>query len=903
MKDCRNSIPSERIRVFISSAQSNENWVAWRDVRQRIKDTLRQCVYLNPFIIEDEGSVTRSSQFFQRQVERTDVMVLLVKGEVRSGTATEYSLATKLNKPLLVYFIDDDNPNLDVIKLKRDIQTFDRCTFHQVTDFDDIEIKIHNDLMNNIIRAFQDTPYVSQLDNRSSIITEIHEDSVFNIASTPSKTEINKFNSCYKYFFDRLRLGDLQKNSEPAELHVFGCALLDWLITGKWEINDTEIIKFIMQFSDTFRNLDWLQKRWDAIRSYIKGDLEKALSDEEKALNLAREAHESYWIINDILIDCRNIEIEINSQNSKASLYGKYQEELSTQRMMVCLPITDRYLININDYIEKDEFREETATPYTELYGSNLSYAITDLANYLFSAAVYGSNTHMQFTRNVFIKIMNRYSEIIDDSTFAFTALRQYVLLGNAKEFKLYIKSSWDKQYTTIASKADEIWRITENVPITKRDATKQTAFTFLGLYMSDPIFAEATAYILKFSDSVQSHNSEIFFESILANIDRINANEVIRILIPIITERRFILGYKLSHIILYMDLCNVEEQNLEKLAIALKEQLPYIIDRNGDPQMISTLIDRSREIFGDLELLDGNGLHGLQEIIYKINLGYENTYSLLDAEINSARIQFEKNNAKGVFYGFSTNPYSMISAIVRKEKDNNKIDNLIINSFVPLAIDVLNSEASVQTKEPCVACLCDIISSFYKRNIQIPETLIQASQTIDVEKGTDIFLLNSRKAFEIRVLMLKIIAGITDTKSLFHWCIEFNNLDIREKIVVIDCLEKYLFYKKDSTEIDSLIISIVLQCSTEKHADIRRIAIRCLSYAIESKYRETLIIALNRAVYDPSSNVRGALLYLCEEKIIPNELSTSFTSLLSNDANYIIRKRALDYISTQSTM
>ena len=116
------------------------------------------------------------------------------------------------------------------------------------------------------------------------------------------------------------------------------------------------------------------------------------------------------------------------------------------------------------------------------------------------------------------------------------------------------------------------------------------------------------------------------------------------------------------------MDLCNVEEQNLEKLAIALKEQLPYIIDRNGDPQMISTLIDRSREIFGDLELLDGNGLHGLQEIIYKINLGYENTYSLLDAEINSARIQSE-NNAKGVFYGFSTNPYSMISAIVRKEK------------------------------------------------------------------------------------------------------------------------------------------------------------------------------------------------------------------------------------------
>lgn len=903
MTECGKGIPSERVRVFISSAQSNENRVAWRDVRQRIKDTLSQCVYLNPFIIEDEGSVTPSNQFFLRQVERTDVMILLVKGEVRSGTTTEYALATKLNKPLLVYFIDDDNPNLDVIELKSDIQTIDRCTYHQVTDFDDIEIKIHNDLMNNIIRAFQDKPYVSQFYNRSSIITEIHQDSILNLASTPSKTEINKFNSCYKYFFDRLRLGDLQKDSEPAELHIFGCTLLDWLVTGKWEVSDTEIINFIMKCSDTFRSLDWLQKRWDAIRSYIKGDLEKALSDEEKALNLAREAHESYWVINDILIDCRNIEIEINNQNNKVFLYGKYQEELLTQKMMVCLPITDRYLININDYIEKDEFRKETATPYTELYGSNLSYAMTDLANYLFSTAVYGSNTHMQFTRNVFIKIMNRYSEIIDDNTFAFTALRQYVLLGNAKEFKLYIESSWDKQYSAITSQADEVWRITENTPIAKRDAIKQTVFTFLGLYMSDTIFTEATAYILKFSYSVQSHNSEIFFESILENIDRINANEIIQVIIPIIAERRFILGNKLSHIILYMDLCNVEEQNLYKLASTLKEQLPYIINKNGDPQMISTLIDQSREIFGDLESLDGNGLQGLQGIIYKINLGYENTYSLLEAEIDTARKQFKQNNAEGVFHGFSINPYSMISAIIRKEKDNNKIDKLIITDFIPLAIDVLNSKASVQTKEPCVACLCDILSSFYKRNIQIPEKLTQTLQMIDVEKETDFFLLNSRKAFEIRVLMLKIIAGITDIKSLLQWCIEFNNLEIREKIVVIDCLEKYLFHKKDSTEIDSLIISIVLQCSTEKHADIRCIAIRCLSYVVDSKYRETVIIALNRAVYDPSSKVRGALLYLCEEKIIPNELSTSFTSLLSNDANFVIRKRTLDYISAQNIM
>ena len=56
MTQCIDVIPSERVRVFISSAQNNENGFAWSDVRRRIKDFLKKCVYLNPFIIEDEAS-------------------------------------------------------------------------------------------------------------------------------------------------------------------------------------------------------------------------------------------------------------------------------------------------------------------------------------------------------------------------------------------------------------------------------------------------------------------------------------------------------------------------------------------------------------------------------------------------------------------------------------------------------------------------------------------------------------------------------------------------------------------------------------------------------------------------------------------------------------------------------
>lgn len=54
MKDlCCDLLPDERIRVFISSAQNEENGFQWEPLRRRIKETLKSCPFLSPFIIED----------------------------------------------------------------------------------------------------------------------------------------------------------------------------------------------------------------------------------------------------------------------------------------------------------------------------------------------------------------------------------------------------------------------------------------------------------------------------------------------------------------------------------------------------------------------------------------------------------------------------------------------------------------------------------------------------------------------------------------------------------------------------------------------------------------------------------------------------------------------------------
>lgn len=891
MFSCTNRVPSERIRVFISSAQSNENGFAWADIRRRIKDALSQCIYLNPFIIEDNGAVTPSVQFFQRQVERADVIVLLVKGEIRPGTGAEYALASKLNKPLLVYFLEDDSPSLDVIKLKKDIQTSDRCTYHRVSDFNSIEDIVWNDLMNEIVRAFQDKYYVYPFDEDVYVNATIPEESTLLSAGIPSKTALGKFCSCYNYFFDTLKLDFYKKDIAESELHKFGCALILWLMSGEWKMGDAELSNFVSGCSNIFSTVDWLEKRWDAIRFYNMGELSKALASEERALELAKKANESNWIISDILIDCRNLECEINKENRIISFNGKYQVELSKQEYMVCLPVLDRYLTNIYDKIEKEEFRVETASPSTELFGTNLAYTLTDFANYLFTAAVYGSNTHLHMSRKILAHILSRYSVITKDYSLAFVALQQLILYGEVNNYKLYLDSSWDVLYPFVASQADDLWQISEFVPVAYRDSMKLTVFESLGLYLTDSVFTCAETYIYNYSNNIYWGNSEAFFDAILSNIYRMNPERIVEIITPIIEEKRFSFGNKLSHIILSINLVMVGEELLIKLASALKHQLPNIISRNGEPQMIAALIKRSKSIFGDLEAMDGNGLVGLQEKLYKINLGSENWIPILREEIDSARFQFEENSKEGVFYEFASNPYSMINKIIRDEKSNDEIDKLLINDFIPLAVDILNSDAAVQTKESCVACLCDVISSFIKKDLELPDTLIAAIKEIDIRKGSDFSSSRMRKSLEIRILMVKIISGILGIRSLFQWCIDFRNLETNEKIVVIDCIEKYLYYRRDSLDnIDSILVSIILQCSTESNPDIRKIAYLCVAYIASSENHDIVFNTLNNAVYDPSSKVRYTLLSLCKNGILSESLSSGFIDLLRNDANYNIR-------------
>ena len=891
-----NETPDERLRVFISSAQSNEGIFAWSEVRRRIKDYLKEFPYLNPFIIEDVASPVKSEQFYQMQLLRADLVVLLVKGEVRKGTATEYALATKHKKPMLIYFLDDGSQQeLSAVALKKDVQAKDYCTYHSASTFDDIEKVVRKHVIESLICSFQFKTMEDKLaDTGTEVMTLPNETQPFE-RSVPTKTAIGLFNSCYGHIFDLLSIPQVKSREpcEPSILHDLGVAALDWLVKGEGDISDGNILAMIDHVSNLYSETDWLTRRWDAIRHELAGDIDGALKAENQALCLARAANMPPWIIANILIDCRNIENEILTREHKYYASGDSQKELEKLDTIVYLPVLDRYLGNVYNALAKETAKFKMAKPGTLFMGTNLGGIVNDVENYFFTAMLYGSYTHMKIARDLLAKVLYQYDDLTGKETLLFECLKLLVLHGDAKSFLKIIEHRWDDLYLLVASGADALWNLAGKVSTSSKDSMKRAVITKLGMYLTDECFAEAEAYLKVASYSVYWDVSEDFFECIYRNIDRLNPVIVTEMLTEIIREQRFHMGGKLANILLNLDISSVPLDAQKALSKTLENKLTYIVKNGGQPQFIATLVIQNKEVFEVLASVPDNGLQGTERLFYDINTGSGDWNRVVADQIDTARVQFEANKDPGVYHGFFEKPYGTIKNAIRNHYSA-EMAEILNEKLLPLCIEVLTSEAPADVKDECIDCLCDVLVCSGSSEIILTKELVDAIEKIDVSE-THSIMGSSKKILACRVLMLRIIVGTADKGEMLEWCFDFVKKDCSTKIALADCVEQYLHrYAHDPEKIDAMLLTIVVQCFEDDYWPVRRTACNCLAKMLVTRYKDRAERKLYEAAIDPSHYVRNYLLQLCKNgRIVDGSITERITDIMKSDANYVIRMYA----------
>jgi hypothetical protein len=899
-------IIDQKLRVFVSSAMgeesisNNDEGFKWRDFRKSVKKELNSCPYINAFTIEDRASTMKSNDFMLANVDSSHIVVLLVKNEFRKGTAIEYTRCRETNKPLLVFLFGDENAKNEVINLRNDLEKDDYCTYHNMDDFINAEKIIANDVIQDVI--FYYCIHRSADVSHSIDIDGVPVETPFdNNSYMPTKTVLSQFKTSYKSIYKYIDLSDFTSDiseNEKSNLHSVGEQALNWVINGERFLSPEVKSNLVSSVSVIYPNTDWYSKRLDAIDYFIQGNIIQAYLSEKEALKLAEEANIAEWIITNILIDLRNLQIlcpkeQISSENEE------YQKRLDSLDSIVHVPVLDRYLENAYEVLLNEETKRSTASIGTTFFGNNLDEIISGVENYLFASLLYGSYTHLVITRKIFATIFYRTGKLYNSDELLYSAVKMYLFSEQYKDFIRLSNLEWNNISNKIILNADELWHQAKNIQEKSKDLICIGILYRVGLYLSEHSFNEAERYLIELSLRLPWNISNHYIDCLLNICGRFNQENIVKILTTIIDKHNYITANHLTQLIGRIDVESVSDKLLIDLCEVMKKNLPKMVSENGDPQCIATLVNAKPDIFSELESLPDNGLVGVQKLIYNLNTNKGDWFAILQSEIQSARQQFEANNQKGRYYGFAINPFYIISQVFENDLSPKLIKYITENLF-PLCIDVLNSKCDVDTKDQCAECLCIALGYYHKNKIDIPQAVVDCIENVSLEATSGFTMTyRSNEGLWCRLITLKILVGVLDKQVLIQWCFSYSKKDAKERHALVQCLKSYLQYSADvNADVDALIISIVFQCCEDQDVYIRATACECLWYILESQYSEQAEEKIHQMAIDPAPAIKSRLLYICKEnnsnyKVLINKI----TLRLIHDANYMIRKQAKDIL------
>ena len=878
----------EKVRVFISSAQAKEEGFEWTTVRKEIKEYLNSCDRIEAFTIEDYASSAPSNQFMLEHVDTSDVLVLLIRSTVREGTQQEYERAIGKNKRLLLYFINCDSADESVLRLKERSMASDYSLFKDNIDEDDVpslKETILENILNDIVLNFKATKY---WDNDSVESITDYDYRLLANGLAPTKESIKLFQSTYSEFFNWVGIKTKDEKQE-SELHQIGSLLIKWLTVGiPFEYGKP--IQDLIDISEKYGiNKEWLKLRWDAIISAIRGNYVSALSKEVEALEIAKTQKLPEWVIHNILIDCRNLKFNISLSNNQ------FQEEIDKLETPIFFPVLDRYLEQIYGNLLKEEFRFSTIGPNTRIIGSSFQTQLSDFLNYFFTAALYGSYTHIYCARDYLFRILYKISKIIGDSGIKYKALQLIVLHGDSKRFSSLVKSDWDILYPHIAAEPDVIWALANNATEHKNSiclaVTKE-----LGLYFSNKTFKEVEVYLLSIYESKEYNNYESFIDAVLHVSRRLDKNDLLTIVVDIIEQGLFVTGYKLSRLLMTIRTEDADARLLSRLKEALVLQLDIIFERNGSPQLIAALVNENKELYSELYEKAIEYFKDDEKALYDLNTGSGNWLEVFNEEVKVANSQFERNRTPGTHIEFASNPYLLIKNAIRSfNKGDEEVATHINDQLISLAIEVFSSDADIAEKGRCLACLVDAILYVSSCGVDVNSKLVNAiSYSLQNIVSND-FMGISANAYCWRMKFVQIALGESIFKSVIELLPKYSKMNDRDRIAIAQGLEQLLFFKKyKETDVDTAYY-LTLLLFEDPLPEVRRISLDCLSYLADSKYAIDVEGLLVKATDDPSHDVRYKLLSIAKTRLEDKSISSSIIEVLSNDAHFAIRDYALN--------
>jgi hypothetical protein len=909
---------NEKIKVFISSQCGNEKYDR---VRRELKKLIERTGFAKVYLFEETlASTQTSAQDYLYALDDSDVCIFLIDNAdgVTPAVLREIKRAKSHPKKSLYLFCKERKE--EPTQIQKELTGAQGIKYYVTNTFEEFVCKGYESLINDISKVYSNYCKNRLIDpefthtNKTDI--EVHSG-----ASESIEKKLLKGIDKTRLYFGRQILRKFQKEiNETSDLDVY-CEDFLRVLFGEKSIREfnTSLLLSLLEELQSEKLHKVIKYRWKAIQHYWNDNIDRCIENEEIALKIAKENELPNWIIQDILIDLRNLYTTQGHANNIIIYNSEAQKELDKETAVLFYPIIDRNDKSLYEEITNQIIKSSTRSPYTVSFGNNIERYVEYLSNIYFVAVFNGSLTHILMILDRLKDIAFNLCKEYSDWQFRVLLLKLSISQGNEKEIDGFIDLFNDIFGKMNASDALEIYNFSSSVPIKhNKDIARLEAYKHLGYFFSDKDYECISKEILSLiKDWVSTDNCNVIlgdhvFKALEKNYLRIDRNNIIKICLDIFDKKRYRFYDNALDLLAKMGLKNIDDDLVKRI---IEEINRIILDKtNRDnfhslEQAIIAVRKTKKEYTEELHKNVIKFMPELYEGRYKLETMIE---SQEDSEEQIYKYVFEikrRNQTQGMNGSYTLyvdNPFSIIKNIIVINRI--KINEKLLNAILEVTKETLFCPKQLVSDK--VEAIKLII--FIKLNTDLGLydyadfiNQIENNKDVIIDGFCDMLYKHTKTTAQFGYMMLRMIFNRLNYQELLELLSTYIELEEFERIEALKMLIS-VFENNYCNIVDENILLMLLQFvlgqSHNTNHDVRFKAMKAILHMITSTTKDTILTRLSKAMDYDSVYIKNLIINHAESlmKIDP-EVLNFIMQKASIDNHYVIRKRGCEFISNKN--
>lgn len=903
----------EKIRVFISSRCGEEKY---DNVRMQLKSLIENTGFAKVYLFESRRASTLSAQQdYLYGLDDSDVCLFLIDNAdgVPEGVLKEYQRAKAHPKKSLFIFCNENKE--ESTHIQKEITGAGGAKYYITESFDEFVDIGYQSLINDIGEIYISYCKGRLIDPEFIAATGSIEE-IDTVASESLDKQIFKnIDNTKKLISNEIFTRPDSKVEKTCNLDVYSSEFLKVLFNKKniKEYNTNLLLSSLKEMqSENLHKV--VVERWNAIQSYYLDDIEKAIEYENIALHLAHELQLPNWIVQDILIDLRNLySFEAHSKNQYL-LDNAAQKELDSEKSALFYPLIDRYERSLYEEIIKQSKKSSMRSPYSVTFGNSINQYGDYISNIYIMSVFNGSLTQLLRTidriKDIAFHLCHQYS----DWEFRVLLLRMALTKGNKKEIE-GITDLFNDVYGKMNGKdAKDIYEFVKGNPIKyQRNIAQLLAFQHLGYYFDDDFYTEVWQEISSIINCwIDSEDKlvalgDYIFDAIVENMLRLDVNNVVNSILIKVFDYEIKRFYdKALEALSKLDFSMISDENVIRVISILTELIKDDIIRGNLHKLGNAVISLRKQTPDLCSALD-------DAVMEMMPVFFENRYSLetrkgTQAESKAHIGKFidqinDRNDTQGKngrYSGYMDNPYKTIENIIIA--DNVELERGMVSKIIQSSVDTLYAENQTFGAKVYAINLITFLrlvsdnTTFDYENLM--DKLIKDEEYI-FSGAENMFLDKTSKAtMYFNFSMMKLVFNKMDVEEVLSLLSSYTDLEIFEKLEALKTIIS-IFENGKSELVDDKVLLLILQftlgSTNDSNHDVRYYATKALLHFLSSNNKEPIMKKLLSIMDYDSVYIKSQIMNYSEKLKGLDEESFAFIkekALVDN--HFVIRKRAL---------